>query len=33
MSKLTKDSNYSFDHSVQKFLERYGKVLTLEMYN
>jgi hypothetical protein len=33
MSKPTKDSNYSFDHSVQRFLERYGKVLTLEMYD
>lgn len=33
MSKITKDSNYSFEHSVQRFEERYGKVLTLEVYN
>ena len=33
MSKPTKDSNYSFEHSVQRFEERYEKVLTLELYN
>lgn len=32
MPKTKKDNNYSFDHSVQRFKERYDRELTLKNY-
>jgi len=32
MPKTLRDNNYSFDHSVQRFKERYDKELTLKDY-
>lgn len=32
MPKTTKDNDYSYAHSVQRFNERYGKDLTLKDY-
>jgi hypothetical protein len=33
MPKTIKDTMYSFNHSVQRFKERYDKDLTLKQYN